>query len=110
MIDKSREYGQKGQNISAQGNALGKTGKIKTVHDEKIKEAQNFFRTELLITFPRKQESSYFVRNYNCLLNNDITRTISTLRLQPRALPWARISIPFREIKIKSNHTKFTQE
>jgi len=48
MIDKSREHGLKGQNISAQGNALGKTGKMKTVRDKKIKDAQNFFRTELL--------------------------------------------------------------
>jgi len=110
MIDKSREYGLKGQNISAQGNALGKIEKIKTVRDEKIKDAQNFFRTELLIKYPKKQESSYFVQHYNCSLINYITRTISTLRIQPRALPWARISIPFREIKIKSNHTKIAKE
>ena len=66
----------KGQFNIAQGDALGKEGKFKTVRDEKIKNVKSLIRTDLHLFLLRNLDFCIFVRKGINSLNCVVSRTI----------------------------------
>ena len=79
--------GLKGQNNSAQGIALGKGYRGKTVRGNSMNKANNSLRTELQNLNFGKYETLIFVRNMNFTFINVIARTISLLAINPGRCP-----------------------
>ena len=86
----------KGQDILAQGNALGwKTGErivrsiriIKEKFQSRTKEMISIFRQIIQFNSVRKKFSASIIM---------FSRTVSFVFLLPRALPWAEIYWPYR--------------